>query len=359
MNTPAPHPSLPVALLACVALATCGYDTPADTPGPAATAAAAMSPETFSAAIQTLSSDEFEGRAPSTPGEETTVAYLVAQFQAAGLEPGNGDSFFQNVPTRRAHGTGTTPARGDGRRHRPRLHLVHRLRGLDQTRRRDRVDHRFRDGLRRLRRGRAGVRLERLRGRRRRRQDRRHPGERPGLCDPGRSALPRQFDDLLRALDLQVRGGGPAGRGGGDRRPRGSCGRIPVGGRERQLDRPAVRPGRERRQHGPGRHRGMGAGARCARDLRGGRTRLRGARAGGHAARLPRRPPWSVSLGGRLQRHPALRVEERDRAPARGANGRTSTSSTRPTGTTSGAATTPWRTRSSTAPSTTPPEPPA
>ena len=97
-TTPAPHLTLPTALLACATLATCGYDTPADTPDPADTGVAAMSVETFSAAIQTLSSDEFEGRGPSTPGEETTVAYLVEQFQAAGLEPGNGDSFFQNVP---------------------------------------------------------------------------------------------------------------------------------------------------------------------------------------------------------------------------------------------------------------------
>ena len=97
-TTPAPHPTLLATLLACAALATCGYDKPADTPDPAGTGVAAMSVETFSAAIQTLSSDEFEGRGPSTPGEETTVAYLVEQFQAAGLEPGNGDSFFQNVP---------------------------------------------------------------------------------------------------------------------------------------------------------------------------------------------------------------------------------------------------------------------
>ncbi|MCZ0934149.1 MAG: M28 family metallopeptidase [Gemmatimonadetes bacterium] len=57
-----------------------------------------MSAETFADAIRTLSSDEFEGRAPSTPGEELTAAFLVEQFQAAGLGPGNGDSFFQNVP---------------------------------------------------------------------------------------------------------------------------------------------------------------------------------------------------------------------------------------------------------------------
>jgi Zn-dependent M28 family amino/carboxypeptidase len=46
-----------------------------------------------------LASDEFEGRAPGTRGEELTVSYLVDQFRKAGLKPGNPDgSFLQNVP---------------------------------------------------------------------------------------------------------------------------------------------------------------------------------------------------------------------------------------------------------------------
>ncbi len=52
----------------------------------------------FSAAIETLSSDEFEGRGPSSRGEERTVQYLESEFQRMGLEPGNGDSYFQDVP---------------------------------------------------------------------------------------------------------------------------------------------------------------------------------------------------------------------------------------------------------------------
>ena len=92
------HLALLAALLPCTAVLACGDPYPADAPDAASTPAPTMSAETFAAAIQTLSSDEFEGRGPSTPGEETTVAYLVEQFQAAGLEPGNGDSFYQNVP---------------------------------------------------------------------------------------------------------------------------------------------------------------------------------------------------------------------------------------------------------------------
>ena len=45
-----------------------------------------------------LSSDEFEGRAPGTPGEERTVDYLVSQLQALGLQPGNTDgTWVQDV----------------------------------------------------------------------------------------------------------------------------------------------------------------------------------------------------------------------------------------------------------------------
>ena len=47
---------------------------------------------------QTLSSDEFEGRAPTTAGEEKTVALLADRFRKAGLKPGNGTSWFQDVP---------------------------------------------------------------------------------------------------------------------------------------------------------------------------------------------------------------------------------------------------------------------
>jgi Zn-dependent M28 family amino/carboxypeptidase len=49
--------------------------------------------------IRTLSSDEFEGRAPGTHGEELSINYVADQFKKAGLEPGNTDgTYFQNVP---------------------------------------------------------------------------------------------------------------------------------------------------------------------------------------------------------------------------------------------------------------------
>lgn len=49
--------------------------------------------------IKVLSSDELEGRAPGTKGEELTVNYLTQQFKTLGLKPGNPDgTYVQKVP---------------------------------------------------------------------------------------------------------------------------------------------------------------------------------------------------------------------------------------------------------------------
>ena len=46
-----------------------------------------------------LASDEFQGRAPGTPGEDKTIPYLIEQFKAAGLEPaGENGGWTQTVP---------------------------------------------------------------------------------------------------------------------------------------------------------------------------------------------------------------------------------------------------------------------
>ncbi|HEY7396372.1 MAG TPA: peptidase M28, partial [Gemmatimonadaceae bacterium] len=48
--------------------------------------------------IKDLAADSMEGRAPGTPGEEKTVAYLQTQFKALGLKPGNPDgSYIQDA----------------------------------------------------------------------------------------------------------------------------------------------------------------------------------------------------------------------------------------------------------------------
>lgn len=47
--------------------------------------------------LKILSSDEFEGRLPTTAGETKTLDYLTREFEKAGLSPGNGGSYLQEV----------------------------------------------------------------------------------------------------------------------------------------------------------------------------------------------------------------------------------------------------------------------
>lgn len=48
--------------------------------------------------IKVLASDEYEGRKPFTKAETKTIDYLRDQFKRLGLQPGNGKSYFQDVP---------------------------------------------------------------------------------------------------------------------------------------------------------------------------------------------------------------------------------------------------------------------
>jgi Zn-dependent M28 family amino/carboxypeptidase len=89
--------------------------------------------------VRVLASDEYEGRAPGTPGEERTLAYVRSAFTAAGLAPGGEHGYDQDVPlvqtTLRGHprlalrirGHSLTPAFRDGfvpRLARPAAHVA-------------------------------------------------------------------------------------------------------------------------------------------------------------------------------------------------------------------------------------------
>jgi Zn-dependent M28 family amino/carboxypeptidase len=75
-----------------LALGACGGDRQLEA------ASETITVDDLTADIQVLASDEFEGRGPSSPGEEKTINYLKTEFEKLGLQPGNGDSYFQEVP---------------------------------------------------------------------------------------------------------------------------------------------------------------------------------------------------------------------------------------------------------------------
>jgi len=84
-------------LVACLAiLAACnsgGSNTNDDS-----TAIKSIDSAGFAKDISKLASDEFQGRKPFTIGEEKTIHYFEERFREIGLKPGNGDSYFQEVP---------------------------------------------------------------------------------------------------------------------------------------------------------------------------------------------------------------------------------------------------------------------
>lgn len=59
----------------------------------------AITPDGLLAHIKVLASDEFEGRAPGSKGEDLSVKYITDQFKKVGLKPGNPDgTYTQEVP---------------------------------------------------------------------------------------------------------------------------------------------------------------------------------------------------------------------------------------------------------------------
>ena len=84
----------PLAILAASPLAAQSV-TPIDIPE---TAPQPISEATMKDITRMLSSDAFEGRAPGSVGEQKTIELLTDRFAKAGLKPGNGDSWLQQVP---------------------------------------------------------------------------------------------------------------------------------------------------------------------------------------------------------------------------------------------------------------------
>jgi Zn-dependent M28 family amino/carboxypeptidase len=111
---------------AVIALAACATSDQAGSPAATAHqfAGPPLSAESLLEGVRVLASDEFEGRAPGTHGEDLTIAYLERAFAAAGLQPGvtaadGTRSWVQQVPLTAATLTNTptlTLAGRDGAR---------------------------------------------------------------------------------------------------------------------------------------------------------------------------------------------------------------------------------------------------
>lgn len=61
-------------------------------------AAAGIEPKVVAEHVKVLASDEFEGRAPATAGEQRTINYIAEQMAKGGVKPGANGSWFQPVP---------------------------------------------------------------------------------------------------------------------------------------------------------------------------------------------------------------------------------------------------------------------
>lgn len=109
---PAPFPLLAALLAALLVLPGCGrMPDPATDEADAGAAASqvvqgagspddtAISADNLARHLRTLASDEFEGRAPATAGEEKTIAYISRQFDDAGLQPAGDDGGWLQAVT--------------------------------------------------------------------------------------------------------------------------------------------------------------------------------------------------------------------------------------------------------------------
>ncbi len=88
-----------VASAALLVLAIGCSQPPPPPPPPAGPAEDLITTESVTGHVKVLGSDDFEGRAPATPGGQKTQDYLAKQLSALGIEPGAPDgTYFQQVP---------------------------------------------------------------------------------------------------------------------------------------------------------------------------------------------------------------------------------------------------------------------
>ena len=197
--------------------------------------AQSVDPARLSDHIKVLASDAFEGRGPGTPGEAKAIAYIAEQFKADGLSPaGDRGGWTQAVTLRSFHPVGEVrTAFNIGGRLRPLKWLdeivVRTMLPIPRVSVKDAplvfvgygvsAPERHWDDFKGVDlHGKIAVVLVN------------DPDFELGARRRPVRPVRRQGGDLLRPLDLQVRGDGPPGRGRGADRPRDRA-RRPMAGR--------------------------------------------------------------------------------------------------------------------------------
>lgn len=84
--------AIAISFLTTCFLAGCQGETSSDSPQ------TLIDGSEFTRHVSVLAHDSLEGRKPFTDGESKTITYLSSEFSRLGLKPGNGDSYFQEVP---------------------------------------------------------------------------------------------------------------------------------------------------------------------------------------------------------------------------------------------------------------------
>jgi hypothetical protein len=101
---------------ACLLFVLAGFAAQTSTLPELRTAAATMTPDNLLRHIRELSSDAYEGRLPGTPGEDKSVAYVLSQIKAIGLQPGTPTGgFVQKVPLYGIRSRGTIAITASGK----------------------------------------------------------------------------------------------------------------------------------------------------------------------------------------------------------------------------------------------------
>lgn len=87
-----------LSVCALLLLASCKQASEDEGASPDSLSVKAINDSSLTRYLSVIAADSLEGRKPFTIGETKTINYLKTEFSKLGLEPGNGNSYFQEVP---------------------------------------------------------------------------------------------------------------------------------------------------------------------------------------------------------------------------------------------------------------------